>query len=121
MRTAFRAIPLLSATRLDALYAELPTLQCQQKCQESCGPVFMSRLEWERICSRLGEERQGTADLRCPMLKDGGCEVYSTRPAICRLWGLVEKMRCPWGCVPERFLTDEEAHAWLERVVGAGC
>jgi hypothetical protein len=30
---------------LEAIYAKLPELRCQGKCQEACGPVFMSPAE----------------------------------------------------------------------------
>ena len=33
----------------------------------------------------------------------------------CRLWGIVETMKCEWGCVPERYLTHEEGFEFLER------
>jgi len=34
---------------------------------------------------------------------------------ICRLWGLTKSMACPFGCVPERWLTEDEAHALLAK------
>ena len=99
---------------LEALYATLPALDCRRKCQASCGPIFMSRVEWSRMCQAGGERHTTTLD--CPYLdKHGACSVYSVRPMICRLWGLVKAMACPWGCVPERWLTDEEGKAFLER------
>jgi Fe-S-cluster containining protein len=100
---------------LDALYAELPAIGCQRLCQEACGPVLMGRVEWERIVKRLKHEPRGGPDLVCPMLRDGLCSVYAIRPMICRLWGIVEGMECPWGCVPERLLTREEGFAYLGR------
>lgn len=101
--------------QLAALYATLPRLECKRFCQEGCGPVLMSSLEWRRICDRLGYVPQARLDLRCPMLEEGGaCSVYALRPIICRLWGLVPKLACPHGCVPERWLTDAEAYALLE-------
>ncbi len=100
---------------LDALYAELPRLECQRLCAESCGPVFMGRLEWRRVCTSVREVRTGGDDLMCPLLKKGRCEVYPIRPMLCRLWGLVESMPCPWGCEPDRYLTDREGHEFLVR------
>ncbi|MDP3767828.1 MAG: hypothetical protein Q8S13_07420, partial [Dehalococcoidia bacterium] len=75
---------------VDALYARLPTIACRRRCQESCGPVLMSRGEWARITERLGYTPEGDASLRCPMLVGNHCNVYAIRPLICRLWGLVE-------------------------------
>jgi hypothetical protein len=106
--------------KLEALYAELPKLDCQGKCAESCGPIFMTEIEWERITDDLGHTPEATS-LTCPMLTaEGRCSVYELRPTICRLWGLVERMACPWGCVPERWLTDAEAGDFLRRAGDLG-
>lgn len=110
-----------SIRALDSLYAELPTLDCKGLCSNSCGPVFMSRLEWKRITDKLGREPKGGADLTCPMLTCmGRCSVYDERPMLCRLWGLVESMPCVYGCKPERVLTDDEGHELLRRAAEAG-
>ncbi len=29
------------------------------------------------------------------------CEAYGDRPMVCRIWGMVEELACPWGCRPE--------------------
>lgn len=117
------ALPLAGLDALDALYATLPRIECKRLCQECCGPVFMERLEWDRIGERLGRYPRPTAEqaagLECPMLDaDGGCGVYDIRPAICRLWGLVDGplTRCPHGCEPERWLTEAEGYEFLGRV-----
>jgi hypothetical protein len=99
---------------LDELYAELPTIACQGKCAESCGPVPMARLEWQRVC-RAGGERKGGPDLTCPYLEEERCSVYAVRPTLCRLWGVVDAMPCPWGCEPERMLTRAEGNEFLRR------
>lgn len=102
---------------LDALYAELPRLNCQGKCAESCGPIAMSPLELDRIVERTGSEPTfDRLTLTCSLLRVERRTVYPIRPAICRLWGLVESMPCPWGCKPERYLTDAQGHAFLSRV-----
>ena len=98
---------------LDALYATLPRLDCQRHCQEACGPILMSRIEWLRVLRQPGGRRTLRDALTCPMLRRGGCSVYAVRPLICRLYGLVERLRCPFGCVPERWLSDDEARTVL--------
>lgn len=115
--------PVLSAHRkswadLDRLYASLPTIECRRLCQASCGPIFMGYAEWARV-KLLGKRPMGeqTKHLVCPMLKEGLCQVYEHRPAICRLWGLTEAMRCPWGCEPRpRAWTEEEGRVFLGKV-----
>ncbi|HXJ92624.1 MAG TPA: hypothetical protein VMT20_07045 [Terriglobia bacterium] len=37
---------------------------------------------------------------------------------ICRLWGLEESMRCPYGCEPR--LTETQAIAFLREAVRIG-
>lgn len=103
---------------LEALYAELPTLDCQGKCQESCGPIGMSKWENVRIRRRLKMRKLPplTENFACPLLlANGKCRVYHVRPMICRLWGLVEAMKCPHGCVPERWLSYGEGKIFLLR------
>lgn len=117
---------LVQDMRLDAIYAQLPKINCQRKCQQSCGPIVMGRREWNRVIEDVGYEPKPTPDqaarLVCPMLdeKAGACSVYHVRPLICRLWGLVEAMACPWGCRPERWLTDAEAHHLMNQAERIG-
>lgn len=116
---------------LEALYALLPKIDCQRKCQQFCGPIMMTRLEARRLPEvkfdtvplKLGMgfyPRTSNTTLMCPMLKDGGCSVYSIRPAICRLWGLTEELRCPFGCEPTERWTDARAKQWLDEVQRIG-
>ena len=103
------------APRLDALYATLPALQCQGKCQASCGPIQGSEIENDRIFLETGKV---LADLNnvCRLLVDGACSVYAVRPMICRLYGIAREMACPHGCEPERWLTEDEVHRYLRTV-----
>lgn len=100
---------------LDALYASLPALECQGRCAESCGPIVAGPVELARLVEATGAEPTVDDDLTCSLLVDERCSAYAVRPAICRLWGLVESMRCPWGCVPSRVLTDAEGFEVLRR------
>lgn len=105
------AISKNQADRLDAIYAILPKMECKGLCQECCGPILMTRLEWKRIKSaNKGKPTPIKKDLRCPLLKDGRCSVYGVRPLICRLW----------GCKPERMLTDEEVADIFKAIEEAG-
>jgi Fe-S-cluster containining protein len=103
-------------SRLEALYAALPKIECKKKCHEACGPIAMSRAEWRRI-RESGTPLTKTPDLVCSALdrQTNLCTIYAIRPMICRLWGLVLKLACPFGCLPERWLTDEEATEFLSR------
>ena len=105
------------AAKLDALYAELPKLDCKGLCVDSCIPVDVAPGERKQIQRDTGVElpsretqlAQGCS--ACVALKEGRCTVYEVRPLICRLWGIDEGMKCPHGCEPEGgWLTKVEAH-----------
>lgn len=102
---------------LEAIYASLPRVDCRRLCHGACGPIVMSALEWTRIAEAAGE-RACADDLVCPYLvrPEGLCGVYEVRPLICRLWGAMDALRCEWGCIPERALTDIEVATLIERV-----
>jgi Fe-S-cluster containining protein len=81
----------------------------------------MTRLERDRIETHLGDKLVDHMDLACPVLNDAGrCSAYAVRPLICRLWGMVKMMRCPHGCEPSRWLTDDEAKSLLTAVAAIG-
>lgn len=100
-----------------AIYESLPRIECQRRCHGSCGPIVMSALEWDRLVSAHGARACGD-DLVCPHLErtSGLCGAYEARPLICRLWGATERLRCEFGCEPDRVLTDAEVEALVTRV-----
>jgi hypothetical protein len=110
------------AQQLDALYAGLPKLDCKGKCWKCCGPVLMSPGERDRVRREYGAELPTVDEMRrdhrtmCPALKSHRCTVYTARPLVCRLWGIEETMRCPYGCVPEGgWMTEQEATGFWTR------
>lgn len=108
--------------RLDALYASLPRLDCQGHCTEACGPIVMERNEMRRLTEANGGRKPFFDEFksRCSLLVNGRCTQYAARPSICRLWGLVkDELECPHGCVPERWLTGDEARRFSEKVAKA--
>lgn len=102
---------------IDRLYATLPHIECQRRCQKYCGPILMSKAESDRIAERIGRTPQDNEDLSCPMLSlMGNCKIYDIRPAICRIYGLTKSLRCQFGCTPERWLDDAEARRMLRKI-----
>jgi hypothetical protein len=98
-------------TRIEVLYASLPNISCKGLCSDCCGPIFVNAFEWER----MGRPKWSGGSLSCPLLEEKRCSVYDLRPLICRLWGIVPEMPCPWGCKPDREMTtDEVTSAWEE-------
>lgn len=100
--------------KLDALYAELPVLDCKGKCHDVCTRIIISPGERARIRRISGIEIPPPAQMAregcqtCPALKNRRCTVYEIRPMVCRLWGIDETMRCEYGCKPRG--------GWLSRV-----
>jgi len=108
----------VSRELLAELYAEVPEIECRQQCQRYCENIMMAGPEFDRIVATLGFTPRSDpgCPARCPMLTtEGLCSVRDIRPLICRLWGVTETMQCPWGCRPERYLTEAEAFALLLR------
>lgn len=55
---------------------------------------------------------------RCPLLTaEGRCSVHPIRPAICQVYGLVDRdgLRCKRGGKAERMLTDKEVNILMMR------
>lgn len=97
---------------LDALYAELPEVDCKGYCASECSSLVPIRgLEAQRIGHK---SHTGT---KCAHLDGGRCSVHQNRPMLCRLWGLADQypLMCRWGCKPTRTLTLDEAYAYLRR------
>jgi Fe-S-cluster containining protein len=119
MRRARRTGQSVTA-QLDALYAELPSIECRGKCWDSCGPILMTRPEQARIAAAGVDVSPSTwrdGPMICPALTMlRRCAVYEARPMICRLWGLAESMPCNFGCRPEGgLLSDRVAYEYLAR------
>ena len=105
-------------TALTAIYAKLPTIQCQGLCHDTCGPIQMTPTEHRRIQQRHGVSipdrtiRDGAATCEAlTILKR--CGVYPDRPLLCRLWGLLTIMPCTYGCKPDRYLSATEGYELL--------
>ncbi len=101
--------------QIDAVYRALPNIQCKGLCTQSCGPIPMSAAERERLAG-LGVALTYDDNLTCSALKDGRCSIYALRPLVCRLYGVEKRLRCPHGCVPERWISDAESYAALKRL-----
>lgn len=115
----------------------IPGLECRGLCAKFCGPIMCSPVEASRLPGpsrqvrtpsglvtaelphRVKKHRGQPDELRCAHLRNGRCTVYEFRPAICRVWGVTEALRCLHGCEPERWLSREEANEILHLVLMA--
>lgn len=77
----------------------IPDMECKPGCNECCGPIVFSKWEWTQIT-----DKRKASDINCPYVGKNGCDIYSDRPILCRLFGTVKKMKCPHGCKPKRML-----------------
>lgn len=93
---------------LDRLYAAIPDIPgCDGRCYISCGPIDMSDRERQRIREHGYKITAHDVAYNWPetffcdaLTSEHRCAVYGVRPMVCRLWGVVEDMKCPFGCVP---------------------
>jgi uncharacterized protein len=110
--------------KLEAIYASLPSIECKKLCgHTNCGAVPFEKIERRNLRDSGFEKRRRPyiqiGEITCTYLsKEGICEIYAARPLICRLFGLVDIrfMRCPHGCVPDHWLTDQEAREIMKLV-----
>lgn len=117
------------------LYDQIPAVECKGHCgterhDTCCGPIICTALEAERLDAYDGvaspwESGTSPGTVRMDRLKlnfyicphlglNGRCTAYEARPLICRLWGAVENLRCPWGCRPKKYLTCQQAAVLIE-------
>ncbi len=115
---------------MQALYAQIPNINCQGLCHQSCTIIPAAKIEIKRVrdaCKgnvfhpirfmRAMKEDPETPKLpSCKALIDKKCSIYSMRPAICRLYGVAEGLKCDFGCSPERFLSKIEAHSLIRQI-----
>lgn len=100
---------------LKAIYAKIPKMVCAGNCDVTCGSLGLSRGE-KRHLTQITRKQPKLIGDRCNYLKDNRCQIYADRPAICRLWGVTETMKCDWGCAPERYLSEKEARNILAEI-----
>ncbi|MFH1495373.1 MAG: YkgJ family cysteine cluster protein [Pseudomonadota bacterium] len=87
---------------------QIPSFECKPGCHDCCGPVTASSEEMARLPARSDEEHElALAYLNCPYLGDKGCQAYTERPLICRLFGTTPGLACPQGRRPE-VMTDPQ-------------
>lgn len=102
------------------IYAQIPRIHCKQKCSAACGPLMMSPTEQHFINQVYGETDFSLENaierkcLTCPKLVKGKCSIYFHRPLICRLFGTTKKLKCPFGCRPKRWLTEEKSRELIK-------
>lgn len=97
------------------VYDALPQINCKGRCVEGCGVIPLYQVELESIKNQ-GLEPPTVIDsakygvLTCSQLSsDGKCSIHARRPLACRLFGVTKAMKCPYGCIPKRWLSEERS------------
>lgn len=103
--------------RLEGLYAKIPKVKnCKTGCSDCCGPVPWSIVEAARAGS--GPHLPAAGCMDCPHSTPRGCNIYTDRPLMCRLFATVKDpmLTCPHGAsaIPEEILTVEQGNAIID-------
>lgn len=102
----------MKSREIERLYASMPKIKCKGLCAGACTIILFSKTEARRM-ERLNIPVPACTEQGiCTALKNRRCTIYPNRPFICRLYGVSRRLRCDFGCIPERFSTDKEEEAW---------
>lgn len=96
--------------RLNALYKQIPTVECKGLCTIACANIHVTELEEHRLRVHAHQKLKTLPNGVCQFLKNDRCSIYSLRPMICRIWGVIRSLSCMHGCVPQKWLTFPEFH-----------
>lgn len=93
--------------KLNQLYSRVPRVKCQGHCASFCSAIGYESIEKMNIEEKHGQMPIGFENpidngktIRCGSLtSDNRCNIYDTRPMICRMFGASQMMlQCPIGC-----------------------
>lgn len=94
--------------QLEALYAQVPPVACIGKCAKACRSIPLVAVEARRLQAATHVKPRTVGDDRCVYLTPAGrCSAYAVRPFICRAYGLVSSLTCPFGCTPATWLDSD--------------
>ena len=115
-------------------------VECKRLCSGFCGVIQVSQNERNRV--KEYRESKGFPYLEfqtlsspnvvrhfvelhtdihdgcltaCPYLLGNECTIQEVKPLICRLLYEGDFHKCPYGCVPDRYLTKVEANELLRK------
>lgn len=102
--------------QLQAIYDEVPHVECKGLCHIHCTQWIATEGEFVRLTRITGESPHRDESGACCFLKNERCTAYEHRPYICRAYGVVEGIACPFGCKPERTLTQAESIGLIAKI-----
>lgn len=101
--------------KLHEQYAKVPSANCKGLCHEACAFVMCGDLEKKIISEKHGNKEMLQAE--CPyLLTNKKCGIYDDRPLVCRFYGVVPGLPCPFGCEPDATLSATQASKIFNKV-----
>ena len=111
----------------------IPEHNCRN-CGYCCGPLMVTKKELDAIKKYLSKnitakhrtqlKKQKRDKLACQFrdLKNKNCAIYPVRPEVCRLFGIVDRLPCPYGnsaSIPDAMVatTMDEEHFFLKEII----
>ena len=80
--------------------------ECVENCSDCCGIIPFSPKLWEKFKHKARKEIKVykfenevfavDKNMKCAFLKNNKCAIYDNRPKICRDYGLIEELPCPF-------------------------
>lgn len=98
------------------IYKRIPNANCKGLCVESCSMIGFTKLEGNQMAGFSGKQPFITDNVVCGYLSEGKCSIYEVRPAICRLFGVTEKLPCEFGCTPDKILLEVQSMQILSEI-----
>lgn len=94
-----------NAQKIRFFRSRIPAFECVPGCHDCCGPVTAASDEAALLPVKSEPAHDAAlGDFSCPYLGEKGCEVYSERPLICRIFGTTPQLVCPNGRRPAMLL-----------------
>ena len=102
--------------------------KCVESCNAECCGIVPMPIQKYNIFKRkikkkiIDNMRLGnnivliTKDGSCAFLNNNKCSIYDNRPMICKLYGTIEKLQCPYVDINGNKRTDQEIIATKELI-----
>lgn len=104
------------ARSVDQIYASIPDVGCTGRCFECCSFIGTWEAEKRRLRSK-GISLPQIHEAPCHHLDwKNQCGIYENRPLICRLYGVIPQLQCPFGC--KVLWTEEQGQAVMLEIDG---
>ena len=103
---------------LEDIYSKIPAIDCQGLCYDQCTLIIAHPVELDNIGLNPHFKTLDDGKVLVHLIKQDwndsdGC---LTCPMLKRLYGVVENMKCRFGCKPTRYLTNKEGVALVSAV-----